>query len=230
MQDIITLEKIKDMALRLSLSASKPEFLNELLSIQKSDKKMKMSIAKKVATVDNVKSKGVPVDSDFRLTTRSFEDPILYETINDNESKNSPKIYFEDDHGFFEHEGTHIYIVDKEKSKVQQGNNKLTPDEIQKLIQNGIEEIGDFIIKPAFLTLLNELYSLPSNERFNFVVSEILNKNKVKQRNIIVPNNMKIQRSHFDDDRPTLFCVTKYIDSAYPWHKVTITFDNELVG
>ena len=36
-----------------------------------------------------------------------------------------------------------------------------------------------------------------------------------------------MQRSEFADQRPTLFCVTKMLGLAYPWQKVTITFDSE---
>jgi len=37
---------------------------------------------------------------------------------------------------------------------------------------------------------------------------------------------MLIQRSEFADQRPTLFCVSKVLPLAYPWHKITVTFDS----
>lgn len=103
-----------------------------------------------------------------------------------------------------------------------------TPEFIQSVIQEGIEEIGQFVVQPQFQTLLEDLYSLPVEERPQFVIDVVLNPEEQAQRGIIAPEDMLIQRSVFADGRPTLFCVSKLVPLAYPWHRVTITFDSEM--
>jgi hypothetical protein len=42
----------------------------------------------------------------------------------------------------------------------------------------------------------------------------------------VVPHDIIFQRSAFSDNRPSLFCMTKYLPDGIGWKKVTITFDN----
>jgi hypothetical protein len=74
--------------------------------------------------------------------------------------------------------------------------------------------------------VLAEMAALDEDARSNFVVDELLEPTRRADRDLVVPNGMQIQRSQFADGRPTLFCVSKVLPLAYPWHKVTITFDN----
>jgi hypothetical protein len=104
-----------------------------------------------------------------------------------------------------------------------------TPEFIQSVIQEGIEEIGRFAVQPEFQALLEDLYARPREERPQFVVDVVLNPEEQARRGIVAPEGMVIQRSAFADGRPTLFCITKKVPLAYPWHKVTITFDSEMV-
>lgn len=225
MHELISKERIKDLAVKLSTSAAKPEFLQELMGVRRSSVEQKYEAARRVATLENIKSKNIPVDPEFRISTRSFEDPKVFQALKRKENSDTPIIYYEDNHGYFEYQGTIITIID---GYAEDENREINPTlEIQLLIQKGIEDIGEFISTPEFDILVNELYATSRNERAAFVIDEILDIEKMKDRNIKVPADMKIQRSHFDDERPTLFCVTKYIDGAYPWHKVTITFDND---
>jgi hypothetical protein len=103
-----------------------------------------------------------------------------------------------------------------------------TPEIIQKTICAGIEEIGDFIVQSEFQSLLAELYALPHEARLRFVQDIIIDNEQRLSRGIKVPEGMVIQRSTFADGRPTLFCVSKILPLAYPWHRVTITFDSSL--
>jgi hypothetical protein len=104
-----------------------------------------------------------------------------------------------------------------------------TPEFIQSVIQDGIEEIGQFVVQPPFQDLLEDLYSRPVEKRPQFVIDVVLNPEEQARRGIITPDDMLIQRSTFADGRPTLFCVSKLVPLAYPWHRVTITFDSEMI-
>lgn len=105
---------------------------------------------------------------------------------------------------------------------------KATPELIQKMICAGIEEIGDFVVRPEFQSLLAELYALPHGARLRFVQDVVIDDDQRLLRGIQVPEGMVIQRSTFADGRPTLFCVSKVLPLAHPWHRVTITFDSSL--
>lgn len=93
-------------------------------------------------------------------------------------------------------------------------------------IRSGLEEIRDFITEDNFLKVVDELYNLEEADRDEFVRTVLLDDSKLAERGIIVPEGMKIQRSQFGDDRPTIFCVTKLLSDNI--RKVTFTFDNGL--
>lgn len=85
-------------------------------------------------------------------------------------------------------------------------------------------EIAEFVQTEEFQDFLEELWYTPSEERPQFVRDTILDEEEREQRGIEVPEGMAIQRSAFADQRPTLFCVTKWLNNMEV--KVTVTFDN----
>jgi hypothetical protein len=91
-----------------------------------------------------------------------------------------------------------------------------------------LQEIYDFVSRREFQLVLRDLYSLPVEERANFVETVLLNKEILKKGGVIAPDGLVIQRSVFGDGRPTLFCVSKLLPERYwhYWKKLTITFDN----
>lgn len=100
------------------------------------------------------------------------------------------------------------------------------PEKIRSVLKEGIERIGDFVETPPIQQLLEDLYALPKEERPKFVLDVVLDAEERGRRGIEVPDGMSIQRSQFADGRPTLFCIVKKVPLAYPWQKVTITFDS----
>jgi hypothetical protein len=100
------------------------------------------------------------------------------------------------------------------------------PEEVRAVLKEGIEDIGDFVGTPPVQRLLEHLYALAEDERPQFVLDVVLNAEQRTSRGIEVPEDMTIQRSQFADGRPTLFCIVKKVPLAYPWQKVTITFDS----
>lgn len=91
-------------------------------------------------------------------------------------------------------------------------------------MQHTLYELIEFSEFPEFKQLINDLYSTEKEKRFDFVKNVILNKEEIKKRRICIPNNISIERSYFFDDRPTLFCIVKYLEDNT--RKVTITFDD----
>jgi hypothetical protein len=83
-----------------------------------------------------------------------------------------------------------------------------------------------FASKSEFQLLLQELYSKSGDARSKFVHDVIINPGEIAKRGIIVPNDIIIQRTAFADNRPTLFCLTKY--KADGITKLTITYDAPL--
>jgi hypothetical protein len=99
---------------------------------------------------------------------------------------------------------------------------------IRAVIRDAVKRIGQLVCRSEFQAMLTELFALEERDRPSFVLRVILNEDERKKRGVIVPDRMVIQRSTFADKRPTLFCVTQLVPLAYPWDKVTITFDNPL--
>lgn len=101
------------------------------------------------------------------------------------------------------------------------------PEVVERIIREGIEEIGRFVAREEFQGLLAEMYALPPERRPEFVARVVLDPAEVRARGIQVPADMSLLRSTFGDGRPTLFCVSKLVPLAYPWHRVTVTFDSK---
>jgi hypothetical protein len=89
-----------------------------------------------------------------------------------------------------------------------------------------LTEINSFTETPPFVAMVKELRDLPNLEdRKRFVKEVIINKAEQQKRGINPPDGMVIQRSHFTDNRPTLFCVVKYLRDGQ--RKMTLTFDDD---
>lgn len=83
----------------------------------------------------------------------------------------------------------------------------------------------DFCNSAPFRSVVSELMGIPEDLRHDFVEIVMLSNDQLAKRGISVPSYLKIQRTQFYDERPTLFCVTHEVDVG-PWKKLTVTFDN----
>lgn len=103
-----------------------------------------------------------------------------------------------------------------------------SPSEIRAALSTAYDELIDFAATDAFQTLLAEMYSLPPNERPYFVNAVVLNGQAMRDRGIVPPPGILVQRSSFGDRRPTLFCIKKFIPEEVQshWQNANITFDN----
>lgn len=99
---------------------------------------------------------------------------------------------------------------------------------IRTEVRAGLEEIRDFITQEEFISVLIDLYDRAPEDRDQFVRETLLDENEMRRRGIVAPDDIKIQRSQFGDQRPTIFCVTKLMSDGV--RKVTYTFDNSLDG
>lgn len=98
------------------------------------------------------------------------------------------------------------------------------PEKFGEEVRSHTTEIAEFVFTEEFRSLVSELYSKPTSERYEFVREVVINPDQLAKRGISVPEGMTVQRSVFADGRPTLFCVSKHLSDGK--RKVTITFDN----
>ncbi len=105
---------------------------------------------------------------------------------------------------------------------------KPTPAEIRSTLRAAYDDLIEFAATDAFQTLLAEMYSLPPSDRPFFVDTIVLNEQIMRDRGIVPPEGILIQRSAFGDRRPTLFCIKKFIPEELQshWQNANITFDN----
>jgi hypothetical protein len=94
-------------------------------------------------------------------------------------------------------------------------------------VKEALGAIQQFAESPEFMAVLGELWSEPEPRRADFVSKVLLHPESLLRRGVVVPEGILLQRSWFRDNRPTLFCLTMHLADGLPWHKVTITFDNE---
>lgn len=86
-----------------------------------------------------------------------------------------------------------------------------------------LEVVIEFTETENFKKLVQELYSLEGTKRKDFIRDIVLSRDQMLKRGIAVPEDISIERSVFFDDRPTLFCVVKYLEDD-DRKKVTVTF------
>ena len=102
----------------------------------------------------------------------------------------------------------------------------LDAKQLAKNIQAALADITAFIEKPEFQTVLAELAAVPPELREYFIRSVLISREELSRRGVEVPEDITVQRSAFEDNRPTLFCITKYLpEMGNARKKVTVTFD-----
>ncbi|MGN6618135.1 MAG: hypothetical protein ACTHJ5_13260 [Ilyomonas sp.] len=223
MEDLIEIEKIKRMAADLANIASSNFFLKEIMNVKRtSETENRLQKAKNFANIEYIKSYAIEVPADFRITTRNFESPF-----DTSKKKHEKEVRVLNGHGF----GT-VMLGDITINVVPKKQEELTrepsdQESIMNVVKKTILEISEFISKKNFKALLEELFSIPTHEdRKKFVYDVLMNSQELRTRGIIVPESLNIQRSYFFDGRLTLFCISKIVEEAFPWRKITLTFDS----
>ncbi|HEY0153941.1 MAG TPA: hypothetical protein VGB92_18155 [Longimicrobium sp.] len=103
----------------------------------------------------------------------------------------------------------------------------LDATQLARHVQQALEDITQFVVSPPFERVLAEFAAVPREQRSLFIRSVLINPEELERRGVQIPEGLTVQRSAFEDDRPTLFCVTKYLpDMGTAKKKVTVTFDD----
>lgn len=212
----LTTARIREMATVLSAEAATPEFISMVREIRGADESETFSVAD--ATIARLKRvKTLP--KEFRLSPRAFEPP----------SKTIAHFDAEKRTGFvYAPDGAIVMVSEREISDSSEpALDEAFRARLQATIREGIEDIGRVVAVQPFQDMLEEMYSHPKHERPAFVERVVLNAQEREKRGVFIPSEVILQRSKFADGRPTLFCATRLLPLAYPWQKVTLTFDSE---
>ncbi len=169
-------------------------------------------------------SQGIDIPEGFRAVPRTFEDPRQARTNGVQEPGVEPGMV----DGVAPDESYDWSSWRDEDTSAEQRD--LDPPEvIGAVIRLELERIIQFVSTPPFQALLEEMEKVPADDRPQFVLEVVLNADAIAKRGIVLPDGMQFQRSTFHDGRPTLFCVSCMTDLAYPWRKLTVTFDNQMI-
>lgn len=211
---LLTPERVEEMAAQLAEVATRSLFLQRLAEVRGVPPADKTRAA--TEAIGEIK-RDMPMPEGFRLTTRQFEMP-----------QDKPYVDIGDGVATVVHGDTIITLVDKSLASEEDMARVQVPEHIRAVITDGIRQIGRFVSTPAFKKLLSDLYDREPDEQPAFVDDVVLNREERERRGIDdTAAGLIVQRSEFADGRPTLFCVTKILPLAYPWQKVTITFDSD---
>ena len=98
--------------------------------------------------------------------------------------------------------------------------------QLAKYVGDALDDIASFIDTPGFQGVLAEFAAVPGELRERFIRGVLINPEELRRRGVEVPEDITVQRSAFEDNRPTLFCVVKYLpEIGKERKKVTVTFD-----
>lgn len=97
-------------------------------------------------------------------------------------------------------------------------------DTRRRWMAEALTDLHQYVRTPGFRGLLDEMNKLPTiRAKDHFVRTVLLNAEQLEARGALPPEGVVVQRSRFQDSRPTVFCVVKYLPD--PTKKMTITFD-----
>jgi hypothetical protein len=96
-----------------------------------------------------------------------------------------------------------------------------------ELTRDLLEQLRAVYLSPPFVAVLDELWrTQPGEARFRFVKEVLLDRAKLVERGVVLPDTVTIERTYFDDDRPTLFALVTHFPERAPFRKATITVDD----
>lgn len=217
----LKLQELKSLTEDLVKTTTSSKFLKEINRISHSEVNEKYHVAAEVANAEHLSSKGIDLPGNFRISLRNFELPLDTNKIKKTEQE--PMVCFETGCASVLYNGKLVTVSLDDREP----QNELSEEQIQTTLINEFNLLTNFTMTAEFQGLLKELYSLPDENRKQFVLDVILNSDELQQRNIQCPDDVYLRRSYFTDNRPTLFCIAKRTPLAHPWDKVTITFDNK---
>jgi hypothetical protein len=225
---IITQDYIDSIAEDLSRTVTHPEFLRRMLKVRAAATDAERIALGRDVYPDELKKAGIPVPETMRVSPRTFEKPEFAQATGVQPFGREPGSHHEtawESYGSMRPEAYDTSTWGPEN--VDYPTDMKDPDFIRETVYDAVLEIGRFVMTEPFNHALLDLMAAPSEDRPAFVLNVLLNPTEREGRGINVPDGMRIQRSTFYDGRPTLFCVSMLTPLAFPWRKVTITFDND---
>ena len=214
------LERVTD---ELARSISHPAYLERVRDIHNAPSDKQYELAEQT-TLGWARDQGVPVSRSLRSVPRTFENPEFARK----NGVQSPGIEPGAQDGAAPAES-----FDTSSWRSGTGYDIMAgipdPEQVAGAVRKEMSAIIDFVVSQPFQLLLGELRFTPHEDRPQFVLDVILNKEEREARGVYVPKNMLVKRSTFHDGRPTLFCVSALTQLAKPWRKLTVTFDNETI-
>ncbi len=225
---ILTQDYINTIAGDLARTVSHPEFLRRMLEVRARKTNAERIAQSQSVSPEELKKAGIPVPDSLRVSPRTFEKPDFAQVNGVQGFGREPGSDHEtawESYGSMPPEAYDTSTWGDEN--VDYPTEMHDPDVVREIVYEGIREIGEFVMSEPFNQALVDLMATAPPERPAFVLDTFLNQTERERRGIYIPKNMRIQRSTFYDGRPTLFCVSMLTLLAYPWRKVTITFDND---
>lgn len=226
--NILTQNYINTIAEDLARTVSHPEFLRRMLKVRAGNTNAERIAAARDVSPDELKKAGIPVPDSLRVTPRTFEKPEFADVNGIQAFGREPGSAHEtawESYGSMPPQAYDTSTWGAEN--LDYPTEMKDPEFVRKTVYDAVLEIGKFVMTEPFNQALVDLMATASAERPSFVLNNLLNQTEREERGIHVPENMTIQRSTFYDGRPTLFCVSTLTPLAYPWRKITITFDND---
>lgn len=94
-------------------------------------------------------------------------------------------------------------------------------------VRDALTRIRSVYDTAEFRNLLDELWSIdPGEPRHRFVRDVMVHSDELAARGIVLPQSVWIDRTYFEDNRPTLFAIVTALPSDLPFKLVTITVDD----
>ncbi len=220
-----THDYFESLAKDLSQTVSHPEFIKRVVEMREAPDQERIALGTAVYP-EELKKVGVPVPKTLRVTPRTFEKPAFAPKHGPQRPGVEPGSKAEstwESYGSMEDDAydTSTWGTESEPLPESPEDSEL----IRETVYRAVRAIADFVLDSPFHDALVEMYELPEESIPQFVLDVFLNEEERQRREIVVPESMTIQRSTFYDGRPTLFCISKKENLAYPWRKITVTFD-----
>lgn len=201
-----------------------PKFLSRVQYIQKATSIDEQWTLIGKTDIAALQSDGISIPKGFRVTPRTFEKPLFALSNGVQEAGLEPGVQMGE-------VNPETYDWSSFPAPLsEQPTNLNTPEAIAKHITAAMGEIADFVTQAPFIAMLASMHQVVPSLRSAFVLNVVLDSEQRCKLGINIPPNITIQRSTFHDGRPTLFCVSATTPLIYPWKKVTVTFDNNLLA
>lgn len=223
MTPIISEEYFRNIADDLIEAVTHPEFLRRVVALREAPWEKKEEYIEKV-DLEDMRAADVPIAGHIRVSPRTFERPE-FATINGVQEMG--RIPGSDADGTIEE------AFDTGAWGAEAAEFPMLMDSVETIratMEIGFEQLIAFVMTPEFQLALSDMITLPEETRPAFVLETFLDPAERLVRGIEPPPSMRFQRSTFRDGRPTLFCIAMLLPLAYPWRKLTVTIDNDLVA